>query len=208
MFSNRRSVLGFLVSAGASPSALRRQPLFNGKTLKGWRSTAFGGEGPVRVKQGQIVMTAGDPLTGITWSGGDLPQDDYQLTVEAARLSGNDFFCALTVPVGPGALTLVVGGWGGALVGLSNVDDLDASENSTRTTMGFKDKKFYRVALRVAADRRVTAQIDDRTVVDVATLGHKLSLRPEVELARPLGITTYLTTAAIRGIWLDRGVRG
>ena len=42
------------------------QQLFNGKNLDGWKVTDFGGEGEVRVEDGQIIMRMGQPLTGIT----------------------------------------------------------------------------------------------------------------------------------------------
>ena len=45
------------------------QSLFDGKSLDGWKKTAFGGEGEVEVEDGQIMMRAGNPMTGITWTG-------------------------------------------------------------------------------------------------------------------------------------------
>jgi hypothetical protein len=41
------------------------------------------------------------------------------------------------------ACTLICGGWGGTLVGLSSIDDLDASENPTATIKEFKEKTWY-----------------------------------------------------------------
>ena len=35
------------------------QPLFDGKTLTNWQSTKFGGEGAVKVENGQIILDAG-----------------------------------------------------------------------------------------------------------------------------------------------------
>ena len=75
------------------------------------------------------------------------------------RLDGSDFFCTTTFPVGKDYCSLVVGGWGGAVVGLSNVDYADASENATTKTMGFKDNQWYRVRIRVS-DAAIEAWID------------------------------------------------
>lgn len=48
-------------------------------------------------------------------------------------MSSSEFFCGLTVPVRTGTecVSLIVGGWGGSLVGISSIDGLDASETST-----------------------------------------------------------------------------
>ena len=108
------------------------QALFDGKSLEGWKITEFGGEGEVKVEEGQIVMKMGQPLTGITWKAGDqLPKDNYEITLSAMKRKGDDFFCCLTFPVGDSHASFVVGGWAGTVVGLSNIDGLDASENET-----------------------------------------------------------------------------
>lgn len=189
--------------ARAAPklAASRSRDLFDGKTLGDWKATSFGGEGAVRVEKGHIVIGRGEPLSGISWAGAPLPKIDYQLEVEAQRVSGNDFFCTLTVPVGPAFVSLVVGGWGGTLVGLSSVDDLDASENETKTNRTFRDGRWYRLRLVVAAGR-ISAFVDTERVVDLATAGRRLSIRPEVDPCRPLGIATFATAAAIRTIRL------
>lgn len=198
---NKQSPSGAAGARADAKEAAGWRPLFDGKSLDRWKATSFGPEGPVRVKNGQIVIEAGDPLTGITWAGGKLPTSHYEVEVEAMRVSGGDFFCALTVPVGKAAITLVVGGWGGSLVGLSNLDDQDASENETRRKLAFTDKRWYRIRLRVEPDR-LHAWIDDVQVIGVLTKGRKVSIRPEVEESRPLGIATYRTTAAVRAIKL------
>jgi hypothetical protein len=177
------------------------RPLFDSKSLANWNATSFGAEGPVRVKDGQILIEAGDPLTGITWAGGALPSSNYEIALEAMRVRGGDFFCALTFTVDKAPLTLVVGGWGGNLVGVSTLDDRDASENETTTQMVFADKRWYRIRVRVEPTR-LQAWIDDRQVADVKTAGRKLTIRPEMEESRPLGVATYRTTAALRAIRL------
>ena len=50
--------------------------LFDGKSLTGWKSTNFGGEGEVRVADGAVVMEQGSNMTGITYTRGDFPRMD------------------------------------------------------------------------------------------------------------------------------------
>ena len=100
--------------------------LFDGKSLKGWKKTQFGGEGKVEVKDGRIVLHSGGPMTGITWTE-DFPKIDYEISLEAMRVDGSDFFCGLTFPVGDKPCSFIVGGWGGGVVGLSSIDGSDAS---------------------------------------------------------------------------------
>lgn len=172
--------------------------LFDGRTLAGWEETPFGGEGQISVRDGRIVLEFGEPLTGITWRG-PVPRINYEVRLEAMKLAGSDFFCALTFPVGDSSCSLVLGGWGGSTVGLSTIDGLDASENETTQQIAFDDNRWYAVRVRVT-DARITAWLDDRPIVDVATAGRKIGIRPEVDLSRPLGIASYRTRAALRGI--------
>src|SRR4051794_11381418 len=76
------------------------QSLFDGRTLGAWEPTLFGGEGVVHVDDGRIVLEQGNDLTGITWKGEVPATVGYELALEAMRVSGGDFFCGLTFPVG------------------------------------------------------------------------------------------------------------
>jgi hypothetical protein len=172
--------------------------LFDGKTLAGWKTPEFGGEGKVSVKDGAIVMEMGAAMTGVTYTG-EVIRNNYELTLEGMRLEGSDFFCTTTFPVGDDPCTLVVGGWGGMVVGLSNVDFYDASENPTTKTATFKEKQWYRVRIRVS-DAAIEAWIDDEQLVNQARKGHKFSIRIECELCKPLGISTWSTAGAVRNI--------
>jgi hypothetical protein len=97
------------------------QPMFDGQDLQGWRETPFAGHGEVHCQSGLIILSMGDPFTGINWTN-DFPKVNYELALDAMRLSGSDFFCGLTVPVGTNSCSLIVGGWGGSLVGISSLD--------------------------------------------------------------------------------------
>jgi hypothetical protein len=190
-----------------APAAEPARLLFDGRALAPWRATGFGGDGEVRVANGELQLAEGDPMTGVTWAGAPLPTVDYEIALEAQRRSGGDFFCGLTFPVGDAALSLIVGGWGGTVVGLSSLDGEDASENETTRSMTFETGRWYRVRVRVTSGR-VTAWIDDERVVDARTTGRTLSVRAEVEGSRPLGIATWNTGAALRTITLRRLVPG
>src|SRR5437764_14797502 len=86
------------------------QSLFDGKTLAGWKVTDFGGEGEVTVEEGQIILHMGQPLTGITIKAGDkLPTDNFEISLQAMKRKGDDFFCALTFPVRDSHASCVIG---------------------------------------------------------------------------------------------------
>lgn len=187
-------------SKTAEPAGKVRS-LFDGKTLNNWKSTRFGGEGDVTVKDGTIVLDMGADMTGITWSGGALPTNNYEISLDAMRLEGNDFFCGLTFPVDKSSCSLIVGGWGGGVVGLSSIDGFDASENSTTEYVSFESNKWYAIRLRVTPNR-IQAWIDNEKLVDHDTTDQELSVRAEVDLSRPLGVATWSTRGALRNIKL------
>jgi hypothetical protein len=170
----------------------------DGKQLKGWEATNFGPQGPVYISGDEIILGMGDGCTGITWKG-DFPGSDYEVDLEAMRVEGNDFFCGMTFPVGKDPCTLIVGGWGGTTVGLSNINGSDASENETTRLISFDKNKWYNIRLIVKGPV-ITAYIDTSKVVGINTTGKRLSIRPEVELSKPFGIASWRTTAAIRNI--------
>jgi len=172
--------------------------LFDGKSLGQWAITDFGGQGDVYVKDGAIYMEMGNDMTGITWKG-PLIRMNYEITLEAMRTSGSDFFCGLTFPVGENPCSLILGGWGGGLCGLSNIDYYDAANNETTTFTSFEDNKWYRVRLRVVPDR-IQAWLDDEEIVNIETTGRKIDIRAEVDLSQPLGIATWQTGGAVRNI--------
>ena len=112
------------------------------RNLNGWTVTPYGGQGEPMVKDGQMILEPGATLSGIHWTN-KLPVMNYETVVEVMKVDGSDFFCGLTFPVGTNHCTFVVGGWGGGTVGLSSVDQLDASENATTTHMAFPKNKWY-----------------------------------------------------------------
>src|SRR3954469_2783112 len=117
---------GRAFAEGGGPGTMVR---FGGEGLAGREQADFANSGEVKVEEGRIVMAEGRPMTGITTTRKDLPRTDYELSYEAMRFEGSDFFAAATFRVGDSYLTLVNGGWGGNVTGLSSLDGMDASEN-------------------------------------------------------------------------------
>jgi len=180
------------------PDPYAWKDLFDGKTLEGWKTPEFGGEGEVRVEDGMVVLEMGSMMTGITFEG-EVPRDNYELAWEGARLDGIDFFATATFPVGEDCCSFVTGGWGGMVVGLSCIDYYDASDNPTTTFQEFKDKQWYKFRVRVTP-AKIEAWIDDEQVVDQKREGHKIGIRDEVDLCKPLGISAWVTTGGVKNI--------
>lgn len=172
--------------------------LFDGATLGSWAPVNFGGEGEVHVDDGTIVLGRGNDLTGIVWTGAPLPER-YAIDVEAMRVDGSDFFCALTFPIADTHCSFVVGGWGGSLIGFSSIDGFDAGENETAQVRRLEDDRWYRIRVEVTPDR-MRARLDDEWLADVDTTNRQIDVRIEMMLCRPLGIASYRTIAAIRSI--------
>jgi hypothetical protein len=192
-----------LLPLHAETPAATELVLFDGKSLDDWEARDAGGSGSVEVQDGQMVIGTGESITGAVYKKKDkLPVTNYEISLEAERLEGLDFFCGLTFPVGDlkTCMTLVLGGWGGSVTGLSSIDGMDASENSTGHYRRFEDKKWYRVKVRVTPEN-VSVWSNDEKIIDLDTAGRRLGLRAgQIEDYAPLSITTYQTTAAIRNV--------
>ena len=177
-------------------------PLFDGKSLGKWKIADkhfFEDHGEVHVKDGAIHLGKGKPATGIRRTD-KFPRSNYEIILRAQRTSGDDFFCGLTVPIGNSYVTLIVGGWGGGLIGLSNMDGESAADNITTDHFDFENGKWYQIRLRVSDDR-IQAWIDKEQVVDQERAGHTFSIWWEQEPVRPLGIATWDTASVIREIY-------
>jgi len=172
--------------------------LFDGKTLAGWKVPSWGGDGKVYVKDGVVHIGQGATCTGITYTG-KIPRDDYEIELDAMRVDGQDFFCGLTFPVGEGEATLILGGWGGSLVGLSCIDGYDASQNPTTQMIEFKNGRWYNVRVRVVKEK-IVCWLDDKEIISTDRKEHKFSVRWEVEPSLPLGIATWMTHGAARDL--------
>ena len=192
------SALCCCVAAQGRGDGSEWKPMFDGTSLKGWRETPFTGRGKVQVENGTIVLGKGY-LTGITWTG-EFPKFNYEVRMDAMRVSDYDFFAGITFPVHDSFCSWINGGWGGMVVGLSSIDDMDASENDTSIRRDFQSGRWYALRLRVT-EGRIQAWIDGEVVIDAYIGGRNVGLRPgEIELSAPFGIASYSTVAKLRKI--------
>jgi hypothetical protein len=183
----------------------RVMKLFNGKNLKGWRivkKVDFEKHGKVEVKDSVLLLHEGRTATGVSYTG-KLPRDNYEVSLEAKRTTGSDFFCGLTFPVADEYCTFIVGGWGGGVTGLSNVDGLSAEENETTGYTEFKKDKWYKIRLRVS-EKAIQGWIDKEQVFDLDRKDRKFAIWWEQEPVRPFGVATWRTGSALRNIRLTR----
>ncbi|MBI5800559.1 MAG: DUF1080 domain-containing protein [Verrucomicrobia bacterium] len=193
-------------AAATKPAATgAAKNLFDGRTLVGWKDSGFAGAGEVRVEpnfrgQGPVILIeAGQSLSGITFTN-PVPKTNFEISLEALKVQGSDFFVGLTFPVGESHATLVLGGWGGATTGISSIDGLDASENDTTKFLGYDKDKWFRIRMKVTP-AKLEAWVDDDKVVDTDLKDRRISMRfGEIESSAPLGIATYQTTTVVRKV--------
>jgi len=179
--------------------------MFDGKSLDGWKvlkEDSFSLAGKVEVKDGAIVLGEGMPFTGIQWTD-PFPKENFEVRWEARRQKGIDIFGGLTVPVGEEFVTFVAGGWGDSVVGLSSIDDRNASDNEQTKIMSFKNNQWYRFNLRVTK-KKIEAWIDDKQVIDLERKGHKFTIYEELLPCRPVGFFSWSTEGAIRDVEVKR----
>ncbi|NRB44540.1 MAG: DUF1080 domain-containing protein [Verrucomicrobiales bacterium] len=179
--------------------------LFDGKTLKGWKLCNYAGLGEVKVspETGALRVTRGEILSGIRIDNFDkrkLPKVNYELSLEARRVEGEDFFCCLTFPYKKTHASFVLGGWGGSVCGISSIDFMDAMENSTMTVRDFDQGKWYKLRLLVT-ENRFQGFVEEKKIVNVGIKGRKIGMRfGEIEESVPLGLSTFRTTAEYKNI--------
>ena len=109
----------------------------------------------------------------MTWSGPELPKTNYEVSLEAMKIDGSDFFCGIAFPVGKQTASFVAGGWGGGVCGISSIDGSNASENETSLVKSFAKDKWYRFRLRVEPEK-ILVWLDDEKIIDVAIKGREV----------------------------------
>ncbi|MFW5759625.1 MAG: 3-keto-disaccharide hydrolase [Cyclobacteriaceae bacterium] len=176
------------------------QMLFDGNHLGNWEIANYGTQGEIYIEDDAIILGVGDGLTGITWSD-TFPTDNYRISLQAKKINGSDFFCGLTFPVRNSHCTFIVGGWGGALVGLSNIDGLDASQNDYQLYRNFVKDRWYKIGIQVE-EGIISAYIDDEEVIRIDSDDHDIGIRADIALSTPVGISAWNTKSAIKNIKL------
>jgi len=175
------------------------QKMLVDKSMEGWKSTQFGGDGQIGfTEEGHLSLDVGDPLTGITYEK-DFPKSNFEVTWEANRKSGSDFLAGLTFPVGDEHASFICGGWGGGLIGISSIDGNDASENSTASYKDIKNDRWYRFRL-VVSDEAIMVWMDDEELIQVERKGKSFSVRGEVRASRPFGYCVFRSKVEVRNL--------
>ena len=166
-----------------------------------WEVVDFAGHGEVSFSEGGLIMEQGAELTGVVWEG-EPPTVPYEIALRFRRLLGTDFPCGLTLPVaGEGrSVTLIVGGWGGGVVGISSIDGRDASENETTIYRHFEREQWYEVHM-VVREERLVVSLDGKEEISVEVAGRELGLRSgEISRCAPLGLATWQSAGEIRDL--------
>ncbi len=176
------------------------QPLFDGKTLDGWRvveESSFAQHGAVRVDGDRIVLEAGRNRTGVACLK-KVPTTDYEIALEAMRETGAADFCNLIFPVGESHCALTLGGYV-TMAGLDQVDGQPFNENEATTRLAYQPREWYRILVRVT-EARIEAWVGGEKVIDVPRQGHQYSLRADYRPLAPVGVSTWDTTGMLRNI--------
>jgi len=195
-----------LLFVALSVSAALAEPLalFNGKDLTGWKIVPLEGGGKVNVlSNGLVECGIGDPMTGIAYTNAPLTMN-YELSLEAQRAEGSDFFIALTIPVEKSFCTVIIGGWGGGLCGLSSFDHNDASENQWAEGLRLENNRWYTLRVRITPGvLQVFLNKDLYTARIEYDNANRFSLRAgDIDKTKPLGLATYRTRALWRNFTL------
>ena len=183
----------------------QKTKIFDGKSLEGWKVCDYvaGGEVSVDGKTGILRINRGEILSGVRrpdYNKEKLPKLNYEVTMEARRVEGDDFFYCLTFPYRDTHATFVLGGWGGAVCGISSIDYMDAMDNSTMTAREFVEGQWYKIRLMVS-DNRFQGFVDGDRIVNVGIKDRKVGMRfGEIEESVPFAISTFRTTGEYRNI--------
>jgi hypothetical protein len=197
-------VVALVAAALRCAAATNDVVLFDGKTLDGWKEVDFAGKGKTAVKDGGVLeIGMGDSLTGVVYTNTPVRMN-YEITLEGRKTMGSDFFCGLTFPVTSNSCTLILGGWGGGLVGLSSYDGLDASENQFSRNFEFEMNRWYQIRVKVTPGK-IESWLDEKQILNVETEDHIIGMRAgDIEMCVPLGIATYQTRGELRNMKLRR----
>jgi hypothetical protein len=178
--------------------------LFNGKNLSGWKRAEITDNGEVKaLPDGTVECGIGNPMTGIAYTN-KFPTMNYELSLEGMRQAGSDFFMALTIPVETSFCSVIIGGWGGGLCGISSYDGMDAANNMWAEGLTLKNNCWYKLVVRVTPGViQVSLNQDLYTARVEFDDCNRLSLRSgDIEKTVPMGLTTYETQALWRNFTL------
>jgi hypothetical protein len=200
----KRILFALALLTASTSGAAEPVQLFNGRDLTGWKTADLFEGGKVAVlPDGAVECDFGNPMTGIAYTNTP-PRMNYELSLQAVRVQGFDFFVALTLPIETNYCTIIIGGWGGNLCGISSVDYLDASENQWSENTTLENERWY--TLRVRVTPGVLQVFLDETLYTARVEGppSRFSLRSgsDIDKTGPLGLASYRTKARWRNFTL------
>lgn len=198
-FSSRKAI----DLSSAEPGTVIK--LFEGKDFGYWKpllKAPFEIPGLVEIKDGVVSIAPGNSFSGLSWEG-DFPLNNYEFSVSARRVSGSDIFCGIAFPSGTNYCSMILGGWGNSVVGLSCVGYAVAAENETASYMQFENKKWYNIRLRVT-DEYIKGWIDGKLVIDLELSEKHISQYPGLEIFEPFGLFTWETGAEVKDMCFIR----
>ncbi len=95
----KKILLTLVFLAAVSTAIADSIQLFNGRDLTGWKVADLFESGKVEVlPDGSVECGFGNPMTGIAYTNTP-PRMNYELSLQAVRVQGADFFIALTLPI-------------------------------------------------------------------------------------------------------------
>jgi hypothetical protein len=175
--------------------------------IKAWSAPEIAAGGSVSFAANFISLASGGPMSVCRFDEWDKLQVDpaqYEITYEARRMEGSDFFAALTFPAGrlDRCLSFINGGWGGGTTGLSNIDHTPASDNLTASLQKYVKEHWHHFKITVLPTE-VAVHMDQRLIARTAIAGHIIDLRPgDIEACAPLGFASYETSGEVRNMLL------
>jgi hypothetical protein len=201
------ALIGASVLGACNVNAAETIQLFNGKDLAGWKVAEFQDAGKVEVlPDGVISCQAGKPLSGIAYTN-PVPTMSYELKLEAMRAEGSDFFIALTLPIEDSFCTVIIGGWGGMVCGISCINYMSAVDNQYVRGLTLENNQWYTLRVRVMPNV-MQVFLDDklyhaRVEYEKASI---FSLRSgsDLEKTKPLSLASYDTHAKWRNFTLTK----
>ncbi|NQT89531.1 hypothetical protein HQ560_22370 [bacterium] len=180
------------------------QDLFGVSNTKKWALVAtIGDVAPGRrsgVKVGIAVLQAGKGRCGIRWTD-EFPKTNYEVTFLANRDEGKRFG-DFVFPVGDGACSWVIGGWGdGTHTGIEKIDGRSYKDkkNPTRGRANYERGRWYRFRLRVT-DAMIETWVDGREVIRLSRAGHTFSENDVAGKLSPFGFGAYNSTLGIKSL--------
>lgn len=158
-------------------------------------------------KAGVLVLGMGSPITVVKYEGArPIPVDNYEVSWEAMKLEGSDFFSALTFPVGnlETCVTFVNGGWGGYVTGITAINGMNASENGSTGSYTFEKGRWYRFSVQVSTVA-LRGFCNGKELFHIGIKDTQLGMHPsEIRKCMPLGFAAYQTSGAVRHIRIRR----